>query len=141
MVIPLDTKVKFSNVICTSPWITKFTVNPGKPTIHSAINVNIVQISPNNIDNIAHTISFPTNNFLNEIGMVIIFFKTSSFSSRDIIYPAIKAMHIGKIIDILFLITCSIKYRKSHTDPSLAIEVKSVNRTESSIRAIPAHII
>jgi hypothetical protein len=57
------------------------------------------------------------------------------------IYPAIKAMHMGKIIVTLFLITCSAKKENVQTVPSNAVVEKSVKRTESSIRKTPAHII
>ena len=49
------------------------------------------------------TINFPVNSFLKEIGTVRIFFNVLSVCSREIIYPAIRLIHIGKIMDILFL--------------------------------------
>ena len=59
--------------------------------------------------NTPHTINFPVNSFLKEIGTVRIFFNVSSVCSREIIYPAIRLIHIGKIMDILFLMTCSVR--------------------------------
>ena len=70
---------------------------------------NRLHIRPKIMDNTPHTINLPVNNRLKEIGTVKIFFNVSSVCSREIIYPAIKLMHIGKIMDILFLITCSIR--------------------------------
>jgi hypothetical protein len=57
------------------------------------------------------------------------------------IYPAMRAMHMGKIVVALFLITCSVKKENVQTVPSNAVVEKSVNTTESSISKTPAHII
>ena len=68
---------------------------PGNPTIISAMIVNRLHISPKIIDNTPHTINFPVSSFLKEIGTVRIFFNVSSVCSREIIYPAIRLIHIG----------------------------------------------
>ena len=102
-------KKKLTAVICKAAFRAKEISKPGNPTIISAMIVNRLHISPKIIDNTPHTINFPVNSFLKEIGTVRIFFNVSSVCSREIIYPAIRLIHIGKIMDILFLMTCSVR--------------------------------
>ena len=68
-------------------------------------------------------------------------FSVSSVASRLMIYPVIRAMHMGKMVVILFFITCSAKRGKVQTVPSRAVVEKTVSRTESSISRTPAQII
>ena len=65
----------------------------------------------------------------------------SSVYSREIIYPLINVIHMGKIIVTKFLTTCSKRNWKSHTIPSSAIVVNKVSKTVRSIRETPIQII
>ena len=73
-------KKKLTAVICNVAFKANEISKPGNPTIISAMIVNRLHIKPRIMDSTPHTINFPVNNRLNEIGTVKIFFNVSKVS-------------------------------------------------------------
>lgn len=96
-----------NNAICTNPVSAGIKANPSYPMIKFATTVKAKHTIPKKSDRIAETINLPARSFLNEMGNVSIFFNVSSVYSREIIYPLISVIHIGKIIVTKCLTTCS----------------------------------
>ena len=103
--------------------------------------VKTALVIPRNNESSPPTASLPKSRTGNDTGTVRILFSVSSVPSRLMIYPVISAMHIGKIVVALFLMTCSAKNGKVQTVPSSAVVEKTVSRTESSIRRTPAQMM
>ena len=128
-------------VICNPACLIAGKSPPGNPKREDAVTVNTVLTIPRNRESSPQTASLPASRAGNDRGTVRIFFSVSSVPSRLMIYPVIKAMHMGKIVVMLFFRTCSTKKEKVHTLPSWAVVEKTVSRTDSSIRKTPAQIM
>ena len=129
------------NVICNPVCRMAGRVPPGKPKRKDADTVNTVLASPRNRESRPQTVSLPNSSAGKDTGIVRMLFNVSSVPSRLMIYPVIRAIHMGKIVVMFSFITCSAKWENVQTVPSRAVVVKMVSKTARSISKIPAQIM